>query len=121
MRLHLHVCAVYCMQWHLFYAISWVPTAEHCYFAILQVANVVGRAESLSCIFFLLSVLSYTHSIGGLRQSPFPPVSNVRWSFILLVVLFAACAMLSKEQGIMALGVCATLDVLVHWETVILG
>lgn len=86
---------------------------------LLQVANVVGRAESLSCIFFLLSVLSYTHSIGGLRRSPLLPVSHVRWPFTLLSVVFAACAMLSKEQGITALGVCAAFDVLVHWETVI--
>lgn len=93
----------------------------HCIFTILQVANVVGRAESLSCIFFLLSVLLYTHSIGGFRHSAFVPILHVRWSFILLSVLFAACAMLSKEQGIMALGVCATFDVLVHWETVVLG
>ena len=93
----------------------------HCIFTVLQVTNVVGRAESLSCIFFLLSVLSYTYSIGGFRHSSFVPILHVRWSFILLSVLFAACAMLSKEQGIMALGVCATFDVLVHWETVVLG
>lgn len=93
----------------------------HCTFSSLQVANVVGRAESLSCIFFLLSVLSYTHSIGGLRRSPFLPPSHVGWPFTLLGVLFAACAMLSKEQGIMALGVCAAFDVLAHWETVVLG
>ena len=43
---------------------------------------------------------------------------GTKWHYVILSVVLSACSMLSKEQGITALGVCAGFDVLLHWEAV---
>jgi len=59
------------------------------------VAGIVGRADLLSAVFYLLTLL--VHKYQG-------------WS--LLTPLLATAAMLAKEQGITVLGVCFVLDIL---------
>ena len=70
-----------------------------------QIANVVGRAELLSAVLFFASLLSYMHAV---RRDA--SVGGV--GFVLAVVL-AGLAVVSKEQGIMALILCAAYDVFV--------
>ena len=43
---------------------------------------------------------------------------GTKWHYVILSVVLSTCSMLSKEQGITALGVCAGFDVLLHWEAV---
>lgn len=67
------------------------------------VANIVGRAELLGGLFFLLSMELYCVACnGGGQMIP-----------LLGSMIFAACAMLCKEQGLMVLGVVAAYDVIV--------
>ncbi|XP_040847101.1 protein O-mannosyl-transferase TMTC4 [Ochotona curzoniae] len=73
------------------------------------VAGVVGRADLLCALFFLLSFLSYCrafkeNSKEGTRSSTF---------WVLLSILLGAVAMLCKEQGITVLGLNAVFDILV--------
>ena len=82
----------------------------------MQVASVVGRAEVVSCIFLLLASLLYAKATsigsgGSIVSSP-----RTKWLYVLGSVALSVCAMLSKEQGITALGICANFDVLLHWE-----
>jgi tetratricopeptide (TPR) repeat protein len=72
------------------------------------VASVVGRAESLSCLFFLFSFICYAY---GLKSS----VSARHLGLVAMSVFFAFLSMLSKEQGITAIGVCAAYDIFSHW------
>ena len=79
-------------------------------------ASIVGRAEVLSCIFFLLAVVIYLHavSLGYGRSLRASPVS--KWRYTVLSTVFTGCSMLSKEQGITASGVCVVCDLLLNWE-----
>ena len=75
-------------------------------------ANIVGRAELLCCIFFLLSILSYYWAIHrGVGH-------QTRWPLVMLSILFSGLAMFSKEQGITSIGVYILLDVLLYWDMV---
>ncbi|XP_058936093.1 protein O-mannosyl-transferase TMTC1 isoform X2 [Kogia breviceps] len=73
------------------------------------VAGIVGRADVLACLLFLLAFLSYSRSVdqccvGGRfppRASPF---------FLLLSLFLGTCAMLVKETGITVFGVCLVYD-----------
>ena len=73
----------------------------------------VGRAEVVSCVFFLLSFLSY-HRL--LMSGAARPVA--RWLAMAASLFFAICSMLSKEQGITALGICGAYDILHHWTDI---
>jgi hypothetical protein len=83
---------------------------------LLQVASIVGRAEVLSCIFFILSILSYCKGVSKGQGPSLSPLPSTNWSYVMVSVLLCLCSMLSKEQGIVALGVCATFDVILHWN-----
>lgn len=83
------------------------------------VSSVVGRAEVLSCIFFLASLLLYSKAVSSQSACRLRPRSVTNWVFFSLSVLSSVCAMLSKEQGVMAVGVCASFDVLLHWEVLV--
>ena len=82
----------------------------------LQVASVVGRAEVLSCIFFLLSIISYVRGVSRGRGCTLTPLARTDWRWVLTSLFLTLCAMLSKEQGIVAIGVSATFDVILHWD-----
>ncbi|KAK9504103.1 hypothetical protein O3M35_010520 [Rhynocoris fuscipes] len=70
------------------------------------VAGIVGRADLLCAIFSFLSVLIYY--VGTKNVKPLKVV------FITIVAsLCSGLAMLSKEQGITALGVCGAFDILI--------
>lgn len=84
----------------------------------LQVASVVGRAEVLACVFFLLSLLCYMKGVSTSRGRLLVPTAETQWHYVLLGVLMSACSLLSKEQGITALGVCAAFDVFLNWDSI---
>ncbi|XP_066490425.1 protein O-mannosyl-transferase TMTC3 [Tiliqua scincoides] len=69
------------------------------------VTGVVGRAELLSSIFFLVAFLSYTRSKG--------PENTIVWTPIGLTVFLVAVATLCKEQGITVVGICCVYEVFV--------
>ncbi|XP_036999255.2 protein O-mannosyl-transferase TMTC4 isoform X2 [Artibeus jamaicensis] len=72
------------------------------------VAGVVGRADLLGALFFLLSFLGYCKA---LRESNKEGPYSTFW--VLLSILLGAMAMLCKEQGITVLGLNAVFDILV--------
>lgn len=86
------------------------------------VASVVGRADVLSCVFFLLSFLCYGRHVrardarpqqhlggSGRRMPRAPPKSGVcpvAAAYLAFCVLFALLSMLAKENGISVIAVC---------------
>lgn len=76
----------------------------------------MGRAEVLSCIFFLLSILSYCEGVSKGSGPSLSPVPRPNWSYVLASIFLCLCAMLSKEQGIVSLGVNAAFDIILHWK-----
>lgn len=73
------------------------------------VAGVVGRADILACLFFLLTFLSYSHYV-RCRHSDSPGRRVVPAIF---TVVLATAAMLTKEHAITVVAVCVVYDVLV--------
>jgi hypothetical protein len=87
----------------------------------------LGRAEVLACLFLQLALLLYASCIPAPRSKSSPSTPStifpswVHWGMFgvtLLLILFAA---LSKEQGLMAVVVCASYDFFVSlrlniWE-----
>lgn len=75
------------------------------------VAGVVGRADVLACLFYLLTLLSYLRyvecrdGVAGLKAG------WKRWGWMGWVVVFTAAALLTKEQAVTVLAACATYDV----------
>ena len=63
------------------------------------VTGVVGRAELLSSIFFILAILAYQRCSFPMLE---PPGENVFWwkpiAMFVMVPIFVGCAMLCKEQ-----------------------
>ncbi|CAH1798791.1 unnamed protein product [Owenia fusiformis] len=78
------------------------------------VAGIVGRADILACLFFLLSFLCYIQYCSIRDQSIHKSASlSWRWIYMIMMGLSASASMLSKEQGVTVLGVCAIYDILV--------
>ncbi|XP_049423026.1 protein O-mannosyl-transferase TMTC1 [Epinephelus fuscoguttatus] len=114
-------CAVTCLLMH---------TCERCVFedsrlafvtALLfavhpvhteAVSGIVGRADVLACLLFLLTFLSYIRSVGVCYSEDSLP-STVSALCLLLTLLLGTCAMLVKETGITVFGVCVLYDALV--------
>lgn len=80
------------------------------------VSGVVGRADVLACLLFLLTFLSYVRSIGRSR-SPDLPSPTVSPSSLLLSLALGTGAMLVKETGVTVFGVCVLYDALVICRT----
>ncbi|XP_075458392.1 protein O-mannosyl-transferase TMTC1 isoform X2 [Ascaphus truei] len=75
------------------------------------VAGIVGRADVLSCLLFLLAFLSYIRSVElGPARDIFPPTASPL--FLLLSLVLGTCAMLVKETGCTVFGVCLLYDLL---------
>uniref|UniRef100_A0A3Q4M235 dolichyl-phosphate-mannose--protein mannosyltransferase n=1 Tax=Neolamprologus brichardi TaxID=32507 RepID=A0A3Q4M235_NEOBR len=72
------------------------------------VSGIVGRADVLACLLFLLTFLSY---ISG-RVSEDSLAFTVSSSSLFLSLLLGTCAMLVKETGITVFGVCLLYDAL---------
>ncbi|GCB74546.1 hypothetical protein scyTo_0003637 [Scyliorhinus torazame] len=76
------------------------------------VTGIVGRADVLACVLFLLAFLSYLRSVNCSHIGKyFPPTSSP--FFLLLSLFLGTCAMLVKETGITVFGVCLIYDLLV--------
>ncbi|XP_076347219.1 transmembrane O-mannosyltransferase targeting cadherins 4 isoform X1 [Tachypleus tridentatus] len=77
-----------------------------------SVAGVVGRADLLSALFFILSFLAYTKSVESHHNLNDPPSQFsplwIGWSLVL-----AGIAMLCKEQGVTVIGICSAYDIIV--------
>ncbi|KAK9508073.1 hypothetical protein O3M35_007815 [Rhynocoris fuscipes] len=73
------------------------------------VAGIVGRADVLSTIFYLLSFLTYSRHV---RHELI-----VEWVYLWASLGLAACAMLCKETGITVLALSALYDVLLHRQS----
>lgn len=75
------------------------------------VAGVVGRADVLACLFYLLTLLCYLRyvecrdGVAGLKAG------WKRWGWMGWVLVFTAAALLTKEQAVTVLAACATYDV----------
>ncbi|XP_030332716.1 protein O-mannosyl-transferase TMTC4 isoform X2 [Strigops habroptila] len=72
------------------------------------VAGIVGRADLLCALFFLLSFLGYCKAFRENKEG-----HNFSMFWVLVSVILGAIAMLCKEQGITILGLNAVFDALV--------
>ena len=92
------------------------------------VASVVGRADVLACLFFILTLLAYmrycchrnghhgrtdacVHGKAGGRAR--------RWGWMMVVIVCTMAAMLSKEQAVTVAAVCAMYDVILYHQLVV--
>ncbi|KAM9327506.1 protein O-mannosyl-transferase TMTC1 isoform 2-T2 [Pholidichthys leucotaenia] len=76
------------------------------------VSGIVGRADVLACLLFLLTFLSYTRSVGRCISKDSLPYT-VSPLAMLVSLFLGTCAMLVKETGITVFGVCLLYDALV--------
>uniref|UniRef100_A0A8C7WBH0 dolichyl-phosphate-mannose--protein mannosyltransferase n=2 Tax=Oncorhynchus mykiss TaxID=8022 RepID=A0A8C7WBH0_ONCMY len=79
------------------------------------VSGIVGRADVLACMLFLLAFLSYVRSVGvcGSGSADSLPSTVSVWA-LGASLLLGTCAMLVKETGITVFGVCVLYDALVR-------
>ncbi|KAM3858807.1 protein O-mannosyl-transferase TMTC1 [Diretmus argenteus] len=114
-------CAVTCLLMH---------TCERCVFdnwrlafttALLfsvhpihteAVSGIVGRADVLACLLFLLTFLSYIRSVDACVSVDSLPCTVSVWPLVASLLL-GSCAMLVKETGVTVFGVCVLYDALV--------
>ncbi|XP_073506457.1 protein O-mannosyl-transferase TMTC1 [Phyllobates terribilis] len=73
------------------------------------VAGIVGRADVMSCVLFLLAFLCYIRSV---EDNPPPNCFPGTFSplLLLLSLFLGTCAMLVKETGVTVFGVCVVYD-----------
>jgi hypothetical protein len=77
------------------------------------VASIVGRAEVLSAIFFLLALLAYIRACDAdSKAHTTTSPAAVQWVGVSLACV--ALAVLSKEQGVTVVAVCLAYDLFVH-------
>ncbi|XP_044748046.1 protein O-mannosyl-transferase Tmtc3 [Coccinella septempunctata] len=69
------------------------------------VTGVVGRAETLSSVFFLAAFLLYSKASRRKNQTA--------WKYLLISMFSMAIAMLCKEQGITVAGVCISYEIFI--------
>ncbi|XP_060080111.1 protein O-mannosyl-transferase TMTC2-like [Ylistrum balloti] len=74
------------------------------------VAGVVGRADVGACLFFLLAILAYVkyvhhREVGNSRE---------KYAWFGLAALSTTASMLTKEQGVMVIAVCASYDLFIY-------
>ncbi|KAL8595571.1 hypothetical protein ACOMHN_025608 [Nucella lapillus] len=79
-----------------------------------NVAGLVGRADLLCAVFFLLSFLSYAAAcVDGDEEGGWFRPPRVRWGPLVCSGLCCFMATFSKEQGITVIGVCFVYDFMV--------
>jgi len=86
------------------------------------VAGVVGRADVLACLFFLLAIYLYIDYCNARGQSSQPATVNgcrlavrrTRWVYFVGFLLCTCASMLSKEHGLTVIAVCLVYDLLIH-------
>jgi len=85
------------------------------------VAGIVGRADIIACVFYLVSFLSYVEHVK--YRTWLTSAKGVRgaWlqclGYLILCLLSSAAAMLSKETGVTVLILCAIYDLLVNCKS----
>ncbi|XP_034381759.1 protein O-mannosyl-transferase TMTC1 isoform X2 [Cyclopterus lumpus] len=99
-------------NWRLMNRCSFTKGQQSLYFTPKVVSGIVGRADVLACLLFLLTFLSYIRSVGVCVSEDSLPSTVSVW-FLLLSLLLGTCAMLVKETGITVFGVCMLYDALV--------
>lgn len=102
------------------------------------VASVVGRADVLSCVFFMLSFLCYDRHVGGVGNAPprepalgcrrrpktaAPPQTPCcdrrrGAAHLAFCVLFALLSMLAKENGVSVMAVCIGYELMLRLRSV---
>ncbi|ELK25732.1 Transmembrane and TPR repeat-containing protein 1 [Myotis davidii] len=89
----------------------WASQVDHVQLivALQMVAGIVGRADVLACLLFLLAFLSYNRSVDQCCVGECFP-STASPFFLLLGLFLGTCAMLVKETGITVFGVCLVYD-----------
>uniref|UniRef100_A0A3P8URY2 dolichyl-phosphate-mannose--protein mannosyltransferase n=1 Tax=Cynoglossus semilaevis TaxID=244447 RepID=A0A3P8URY2_CYNSE len=80
------------------------------------VSGVVGRADVLASLLFLMAFLAYTRSVDVCLSKDSLPSTVSVWS-LFFSLLLGTCAMLVKETGITVFGVCVFYDTL--WFSII--
>ncbi|XP_051911797.1 protein O-mannosyl-transferase TMTC1 isoform X2 [Hippocampus zosterae] len=114
-------CAVTCLLMHTcercVFEESHLAFATSVLFAVHPVhteavSGIVGRADLLACLLFLLTFLSYIRSVGVNTAEDSTP-STVSAGSLLISLLLGTCAMLVKETGITVFVVCIFYDALV--------
>ena len=85
------------------------------------VAGVVGRADVLACLFFLLAVNLYVDYCNARHRREAPTLNGcgrasrcTRWMYFVGFVLSACASMLSKEHGVTVVAVCLVYDLFLH-------
>ncbi|XP_013417600.1 transmembrane and TPR repeat-containing protein 2 [Lingula anatina] len=83
------------------------------------VAGVVGRADVGASLFFLLAFLCYQRFCKYRDKSwqfcnPEDDTQSRKWLSMFLVAIFTASSMLTKEQGVTVLAVCAVYDMFIQ-------
>ncbi|KAL4232912.1 Protein O-mannosyl-transferase tmtc2 [Mactra antiquata] len=78
------------------------------------VAGVVGRADIGACLFFILALMNYMKYVKLRDTSHDSSASTSRFVYFLGTALLTTASMLTKEQGVTVLGVCAAFDLFVH-------
>nr|XP_033809118.1 protein O-mannosyl-transferase TMTC1 [Geotrypetes seraphini] len=96
---------------------SWLAFVTALIFAVHPihteaVTGIVGRADVLACLLFLLAFLSYNRSVDLFFVGEYFP-STTSPLFLLLSLLLGTCAMLVKETGITVFGVCVLYDLFI--------
>lgn len=80
------------------------------------VAGLVGRADVGACMFFLAALLTYIKSCPD-HNTGSPDNDNnskrTNWGLLLMSLGISAASMLTKEQGITVLGVCAVYEAII--------
>ncbi|XP_061921597.1 protein O-mannosyl-transferase TMTC1 isoform X2 [Entelurus aequoreus] len=76
------------------------------------VSGIVGRADVLACLLFLMTFLYYKRSVDVTASEDSVP-STVSAGSLLTSLLLGTCAMLVKETGITVFGVCIFYDAIV--------
>ncbi|XP_071455403.1 protein O-mannosyl-transferase TMTC4-like [Hetaerina americana] len=78
------------------------------------VAGIVGRADLLCALFFLLSFLAYCQAVDKSSCPPGQSIPNGSSSNVWLFVSMLLCSvsMFCKEQGITVIGLCSVYDVI---------
>ena len=78
------------------------------------VTGVVGRAELLASLMYILAILSYAKSSSKKRQKSIQGyIRPTKWRHLLMTLGLAGLSMLSKEQGVTVLAVCAAYEIFV--------
>ena len=79
--------------------------------------GVVGRADVEACFFFIASFLAYIKSHKTVTNTSLYKQNHTQWPWLLLCFVMCVASMLSKEQGITVLGVCAVYEVMVLFSS----